>query len=180
MLAVRLAHAQPSLPADYGERVANLEQALNANPFDPSILDALAGSYAMGARYSEAIVLVRRLIAQNGDDLGLILRLAKLYAWAHDTDRSLDLLANSKLDNNVDAVAFKCDLLNAAGRSKEAAECFDLLARQATEHRELVAKALLGRAHNQLWSGNRVAAGHSFEEYLRFEPTDVTAAFGLR
>src|SRR5712691_10222487 len=69
------------LPDGYAERLSALEQARQSNPSDLRTLDALVGSYAMGARYREAISVVQDMIALKGKDAALILRLAKLYAW---------------------------------------------------------------------------------------------------
>ena len=44
-----------TLSPDYARRIATLEQSRQANPQDLQVLDALAGSYTMGAEYSKAI-----------------------------------------------------------------------------------------------------------------------------
>ena len=38
-----------TLPPDYAKRIATLEESRQANPQDFQVLDALAGSYTMGA-----------------------------------------------------------------------------------------------------------------------------------
>ena len=70
--------AQEALPPDYAQRLAELEGYHQADPKDPDNLDALAGSYSMGGRYKEAIVIVREMLALKQDDPELLLRLAKL------------------------------------------------------------------------------------------------------
>ena len=176
LASVTLASAQSALPADYAERVEELELARQADPSDMDALDALAGSYAMGARYREAIAVVQEMLALKRDDPALMLRLAKLYAWTGQSGRSLAMLASADLSHDTEAIAFRCDVLSGMPRPAEAAVCFDALVKTVSGDRAGLEQALLGRARNQLWSGNWTAAGRSFEEYLGVNPSDSSAA----
>ena len=75
-----LASGQNVLPPDYAQRLADLERYHQADPIDMDVMDALAGSYSMGAQYEKAIVVVQEMLAQKHDDPALLLRLAKLLA----------------------------------------------------------------------------------------------------
>ena len=176
LASATLASAQNVLPPDYAERLAELERYHQADPTDMDTLDALAGSYSMGARYKDAIVLVQEMLAQKHDDPELLLRLAKLYAWAGQNEQSLKILATASVSHDTEAIEFRCDVLNGMQRPAEAAVCFDALVKTASGDRARLQPALLGRAHNQLWSGNRTTAARSFEEYLSVNPTDTAAA----
>jgi hypothetical protein len=61
-------------------------------------------------------------------------------------------------------------------RPAEAAVCYDALVKTTSGDRARLQPALLGRARNQMWAGNRNAAGRSFEEYLNINPTDTAAS----
>ncbi len=176
LASATLASAQEALPPDYAQRLAELERYHRADPTDMDNLDALAGSYSMGARYKEAIVIVQEMLAQEHDDPELLLRLAKLYAWAKQSEQSLGILASAPLSHEAEAIAFRCEVLSGIPRPAEAAVCYDALAKAASGDRTRLLPALLGRAQNQLWSGNRTAAARSFEEYLKVNPTDSAAA----
>jgi tetratricopeptide (TPR) repeat protein len=139
-------------------------------------LDALAGSYSMGGRYKAAIAVVQEMLAQKHDDPALLLRLAKLLAWGGQNEQSLGILGSTPLSHDIEATAFRCDVLNGVQRPAEAAACFDALVKTASGDRARIQPALLGRARNQMWSGNRTAAARSYEEYLSFNPTDTSAA----
>jgi tetratricopeptide (TPR) repeat protein len=171
-----LVSAQSVLPPDYAQRLAELERSHKADPADMDTADALAGSYSMDARYPEAIVVVQEMLAQKHDDPALLLRLAKLLAWAGQKEQSLGILGSAPLSHETEAVQFRCDVLNGMQRPAEAAACYDALVKAASGDRARLQPALLGRAHNQVWSGNRTAAARSFEEYLKVNPTDTTAA----
>ncbi len=176
LASATLASAQDVLPADYAERLAELERYHQADPTDMDTLDALAGSYSMAGRYQQAIAIVQEMLAQKHDDPALLLRLAKLLAWTGQTEQSLGILGAAPLSHDTDALAFRCDILSGMKRSAEAAVCFDTLAKTASGDRARLQPALLGRARNQMWSGNRSAAAHSYEEYLRVNPTDASTA----
>jgi tetratricopeptide (TPR) repeat protein len=176
LASATLASAQNVLPPDYAERLGELERYHQADPTDMDTLDALAGSYSMGARYKEAIVFVQEMLAQKQDDPKLLLRLAKLYAWAGRSEQSLKILTTASVSHDTEAIEFRCDVLTGMQRPAQAAVCFDALVKTASEDRARLQPALLGRAHNQLWSGNRTTAAHSFEEYLSVNPTDTAAA----
>ncbi|MEO8049217.1 MAG: tetratricopeptide repeat protein [Acidobacteriota bacterium] len=176
LASATLASAQDVLPADYAERLAELERYRQADPTDMDTLDALAGSYSMAGRYQQAIAIVQEMLAQKHDDPALLLRLAKLLAWTGQTEQSLGILGAAPLSHDTDALAFRCDVLSGMKRSAQAAVCFDTLAKTASGDRGRLQPALLGRARNQMWSGNRNAAAHSYEEYLRMNPTDISTA----
>jgi tetratricopeptide (TPR) repeat protein len=176
LLASATLAAQNPLPADYAQRLAELERYHKANPTDTDTADALAGSYSMGGRYQEAIAVVQEMLAQKHDDPALLLRLAKLLSWAGQNEQSLGILGHAPLSQQTEAVEFRCDVLNGMHRPAEAAVCFDALAKTASGDRARLQLALLGRARNQMWSGNRTAAAHSFEEYLNLNPTGTSAA----
>ena len=76
----------PLLPPDYEQQLAALEQARRAKPGDAGVLDALAGSYAMGGRHAQAAEVMRDLIkAVAGDPErrpAVRLRLARNLAWS--------------------------------------------------------------------------------------------------
>jgi tetratricopeptide (TPR) repeat protein len=171
-----LASAQDTLSSDYADRLAELERYHQADPTDMDTLDTLAGSYSMGSRYKEAIAIVREMLVQKHDDPELLLRLAKLYTWAGQSEQALGVLSTAPLSHQTEAIEFRCEVLNGIPRPAEAAVCFDALVKTAYGNRALLQPALLGRAQNQLWSGNRTAAARSFEEYLTVNPTDTAAA----
>ena len=77
----------PQLPADFAERLASLEQAYAAQPANFETLDALAGSYAMANRYSDAIRIVEQMLALPGASSDLHWRLAQLYSWSGQSER---------------------------------------------------------------------------------------------
>jgi len=168
--------AQTALPADYADRLAELERFHQADPTDMDNLAALAGSYSMGARYKEAIVIEREMLAQKHDDPEMLLTLAKLYAWNKQNEQSLEVLSRAPLSRQTEAIAFRCEVLSGIPRPAEAAVCFDALVKTASGDRVRLLSALLGRARNQLWSGNRSGAARSFEEYLNVNPSDTVAA----
>jgi tetratricopeptide (TPR) repeat protein len=168
--------AQSPVSADYRERIVELEHAVRANPSDVDALEALAGSYAMGNRYGEAIAVVQKLVVLKRGDPSVMLHLAKLYSWNGQNERSLEVLKDASLLHSTQATAFRCDVLNAIPRAAEAAACFDGLAKLATADHSLLERALLGRARNQMWSGNRKAAERSYKEYVAANPSDITAA----
>jgi tetratricopeptide (TPR) repeat protein len=176
LASATLASAQNVLPADYAERLAELEHYHRADPTDMDTADALAGSYSMGAQYQKAIVVVQEMLSQKHDDPALLLRLAKLLAWAGQKEQSLGILGSAPLLHETEAVEFRCDVLNGMQRPAEAAVCYDTLVKTASGDRARLQPALLGRARNQMWAGNRTAAGRSFEEYLNVNPTDTAAA----
>jgi tetratricopeptide (TPR) repeat protein len=176
LASATLASAQNALPPDYAVRLAELERYHKANPTDMDTADSLAGSYSMGARYPEAIVIVQEMLKQKHDDPALLLRFAKLLAWAGQNEQSLGILGSTPLRQDTEALAFRCDVLNGMQRPAEAAVCFDALVKTASGDRARLQPALLGRAHNQMWSGNRTGAGRSFEEYLKLNPNDTSAA----
>ncbi len=176
LASATLASAQDALPADYAERLAELERYHQLDPLDPDILDQLAGSYSMGSHYKEAIAIVREMLVLKHDDPELLLRLAKLYAWAGQSEQSLGVLGSAPLSHQTEAIALRCEVLNGIPRPAEAAGCFDALVKTASGDRARLQPALLGRAQNQLWAGNRTAAARSFEEYLKVNPVDTAAA----
>src|ERR1019366_5415299 len=72
------AQAPPSqLPANFAERLAGLEREYAAQPANLETLDALAGSYAMAGRYTDAIRIVEGMLALPGAGNDLRLRLAQ-------------------------------------------------------------------------------------------------------
>jgi len=176
LASATLVSAQNVLPPDYAERLAELERYHRADPTDMDTADALAGSYSMGAQYQKAIVVIQEMLAQKHDDPALLLRLAKLLAWAGQSEQSLGILGSAPLIHETEAVEFRCDVLNGMQRPAEAAVCYDALVKTTSGDRARLQPALLGRARNQMWAGNRNAAGRSFEEYLNINPTDTAAS----
>jgi Flp pilus assembly protein TadD len=79
----------PMLPADYPEKLAALEKAREAHPNDLQNLDALAGSYSMGAEYQKAIEVLQQMQNLNREDRALSLRIARNYAWAGNSRRAI-------------------------------------------------------------------------------------------
>ena len=169
------AAAQPQLPADYAERVAALEQAHKNDPRNLKILDALAGSYAMGGRYKEAIAAVKEMAAIEKPDRALTYRLAQFYAWNGEPDRSLEELRRLDLRRDPEAAEFECEVLAGARRPLQAERCY----RSVLDIHGLTAAqrnlALLGRARNALWSGNWSAGARAYAEVLRSDPANETA-----
>ena len=176
LASATLASAQNVLPPDYAQRLEELERYHKADPADMDTADALAGSYSMGAQYQKAIVVVQEMLAQKHDDPELLLRLAKLLAWAGQNEQSSESWAARRSAGETEAVEFRCDVLNGMQRPAEAAVCYDALVKTASGDRARIQPALLGRARNQMWAGNRTAAAHSFEEYLNVNSTDTAAA----
>ena len=85
-----IASAQtPALPPDYSQRLTALQAALEADPKNLEILDALAGSYAMAADYRNSIAALQQMRSLNPDDGRVTLRLARNYAWAGDTGHAI-------------------------------------------------------------------------------------------
>jgi Flp pilus assembly protein TadD len=79
----------PALPPDYAKRIAALEESRQAHPQDFQVLDALAGSYAMGAEYGKAVAVLQQMRRLQPENSGLELRLARNYAWAGDSRRAI-------------------------------------------------------------------------------------------
>jgi tetratricopeptide (TPR) repeat protein len=97
MLLVLVAPAgaqAPALPPDYDQKLAVLEQARQATPGDLGVLEALAGSYAMGGRYAQAIETLRAMLPLTASDPGrhaeVELRLARNQAWSGDTAGAIE------------------------------------------------------------------------------------------
>jgi tetratricopeptide (TPR) repeat protein len=84
-----VAGQSPTLPADYPEKLAALEKAREVHPNDLQNLDALAGSYSMGAEYRKAIEVLQQMQTLNREDHALSLRVARNYAWAGDSRRAI-------------------------------------------------------------------------------------------
>ena len=78
-----------TLPPDYARRIATLEQSRKANPQDLQVLDALAGSYTMGAEYSKAITVLHQMQELQPENSGLELRMARTHAWAGNATRAI-------------------------------------------------------------------------------------------
>src|SRR5258705_639380 len=78
-----------TLHPDYAKRIATLEQSRQANPQDFQVLDALAGSYTMGAEYGKAITVLQQMRWLQPENSGLQLRLARNHAWAGDSKRAI-------------------------------------------------------------------------------------------
>ena len=78
-----------TLPPDYARRIATLEQSRQANPQDFQVLDALAGSYTMGAEYSKAITVLHQMQGLQPENSGLELRMARNHAWAGNAKRAI-------------------------------------------------------------------------------------------
>jgi hypothetical protein len=76
-------------PPDYVKRIATLEQSRQAHPQDFQVLDALAGSYTMGAEYSKAITVLHQMQGLQPENSGLQLRVARNHAWAGDARRAI-------------------------------------------------------------------------------------------
>jgi tetratricopeptide (TPR) repeat protein len=150
LASATLASAQNVLPPDYAQRLAELERYHQADPTDLDTADALAGSYSMGAQYEKAIVVIQEMLAQKHDDPALMLRLAKLLAWAGQKEQSLGILGSAPLIHETEAVEFRCDVLNGMQRPAEAAVCYDALVKTASGDRARLQPALLGRARNQI------------------------------
>src|SRR5437899_10979561 len=88
--AVSISAAQtPQLPPDFAERLAALDQALQAHPNDLQILDALAGSYAVAAEYGKAIAILQQMRTLKPEDRGIELRRARNYSWAGHPGRAI-------------------------------------------------------------------------------------------
>ena len=104
LASAALVSAQNALPPDYAQRLAELERYHKADPTDMDTADALAGSYSMGAQYQKAIVVVQEMLAQKHDDPALLLRLAKLLAWAGQNEQSLGILGSAPLIHETEAV----------------------------------------------------------------------------
>jgi Flp pilus assembly protein TadD len=171
--AAAVAAAQSNPPGDtYADRLEDLEQAHQDDPKDLTVLDSLAGSYAMGGRYKEAIEVVKEMVVLQKTDSALIFRLAQLFAWNGEADQSLEELRRLDLRHDVEAAEFECEVFAGARRALQAEHCYAGLlqvANLAATQRKL---ALLGRARNGLWSGKWPAAARSYEEYLKSDPSD--------
>jgi len=76
-------------PPDYAKRIAALEQSRQAHPQDFEVLDALAGSYTMGAEYGKAITVLQQMRGLRPENSGLDLRVARNYAWAGNSKRAI-------------------------------------------------------------------------------------------
>jgi Flp pilus assembly protein TadD len=176
--AARLAAQQPDLPADYEARVAALEQQLRANPDDLTLLDALAGSYAMGQRYEKALELVRRMFLLSSDPAALRFRLVQLLAWSGRPGEALAELRTAPRLERADAVEFECQLLTAAPQPKEAAACYErLLAGSPDSSRR--PEFELQAARNWSWGGEARRAIAKYEAYFQEHPSNREAALEL-
>jgi tetratricopeptide (TPR) repeat protein len=76
-------------PTDYAKRVAMLEQSRQAHPQDFQVLDALAGSYTMGAEYGKAIDVLQQMRGLQPQNASLELRVARNYAWSGNSGRAI-------------------------------------------------------------------------------------------
>jgi len=76
-------------PVDYAKRVAALEQSRQAHPQDFQVLDALAGSYTMGAEYGKAIAVLQQMRGLQPENASLELRVARNYAWSGNSGRAI-------------------------------------------------------------------------------------------
>ncbi len=171
LAAVAAAQSTPA-PDTYADRVKDLEEAHQDDPKDFTVLDALAGSYAMGSRYKEAIGIVKEMIALRKTDTTLTFRLAQLLAWNGEPDQSLEQLHRLDLRHSVEAAEFECEVLAGARRSLPAEHCYEVLLQMANLSASQRKLAVLGHARNGLWSGKWASAAHSYEEYLKSDPSD--------
>src|ERR1700674_5207341 len=78
-----------TLPPDYTRRIATLEESRQAHPQDFQVLDALAGSYTMGAEYGKAITVLYQMQGLQPENSGLELRVARNHAWAGNARRAI-------------------------------------------------------------------------------------------
>jgi len=85
-------HRIPStqLPADYAERVSALEHSRDDDPGNAETVDALSSSYAMAARYDEAIHLLEAFLGKDAARYpDLLLKLARNESWAGRTSSAI-------------------------------------------------------------------------------------------
>src|ERR1051326_3045002 len=108
---------------EYQLRVAELQDRNKETPNDPEILEALAGSSAMGGRYSEAIAIMRQWIALDPVNPALHVRVANYYAWSGDVDRAIAELRNVP-NAGPDALELQCRLLSWKRDAQGAAQCY--------------------------------------------------------
>jgi predicted Zn-dependent protease len=170
------AQAPPPLPADFADRLASLEQAYAAQPANPKILDALAGSYAMANRYPDAIRIVEQMLLLPGARSDLRLRLAQLYSWSGQSERALAALGALPEPLDAQAAEFRCQVLSASAKAVAAAACYtSLLADHPPDHARW-ANARLALARNLAWSGRLKAAIENYRIYHAGVPDDRPAA----
>jgi tetratricopeptide (TPR) repeat protein len=124
-LGALYAGAQTQEPAhgDYAARIAELERRRAETPADASVLEALAGSYAMAERYSDAIGVTLQLIELAPAAAAPHLRLARLYAASGELDHALEQVRHVGGDASVEALELKCRILSWKGSAPEAASC---------------------------------------------------------
>jgi tetratricopeptide (TPR) repeat protein len=165
--------ASTQRPPDYEERVAELEQRNAETPGDPDVLDALAGSYAMGARYSDAIRITRLLVTLQPDNLTTRLRLALLYSWNGETDRAIAELRSLGGSGGPEAMELECRLLTWKPDAKGAAACYGKLRQISAPGSAQQTAAELGLARNLSWAGETRPAIRAYREYTGSAPQNT-------
>lgn len=179
VLFCSLAAAQknpPRLPDDYAERVAALERQNAQTPDDPEVLEALAGSYAMGERYADALRILRRLVALRPDDDDYRLRLANVYSWSGNMDGALEQTRPLADRGVVAALELQCELLTWKADARGAQACYAKLKSAAKPGSTAEMAAQLGLARNLSWAGRSGPAIRAYREYSRLAPRDGLAA----
>jgi tetratricopeptide (TPR) repeat protein len=153
-----------------------LERRNAEAPRNPETLEALAGSYALGARYYDAIRITRELIALQPANPAWRMRLAKLHAWNGETDRALAEVRAMGDSAGLEAVELECRLLSWNSDARGAAACYMKLLRLAAPGSAQQQTARLGLARNLSWSGQ---TGRAIREYRQYNRTSQDSAASL-
>ena len=124
-----------------GRAVADLEAGGAATSTDPAVASALALAWSETGRAPAAIGLLQRLRVQHPDDLSLAMNLARLLltaepATARNPMAALEIAAqvNDRTGGRDPRVlATLAEALAATGRSRDAAQAWDVAIAVATE-----------------------------------------------
>jgi Flp pilus assembly protein TadD len=175
--AFGIAAAQPPIPkvsADYQARLAALEQSRQAHPQDFQVLDALAGSYTMGAQYEKAIGVLQQMQGLQPQNTGLQLRVARNYAWAKNSSRAIEVYAEylQTVPKDRQAAIELIRLRRYRGDYAQAEKLCDRLLENNPEDAEVLAL----KAEVLHWAGDRrFEARHAADHAARVDPDSPDA-----
>jgi len=168
LLTAAAAAQTPSLPPDYAEKVAQLEQARRAEPRNAEVLEALAGSYAMAGRHQQAVAALKDLLEITGSE-DARLNLGRNQSWAGDTDAAIKTYEQYLKARPADRAA-TMELIRMKRWSGDYLGAEELCDRLLTSNYK-DAKVLALKAETLHWAGNRGRmARHSAEAAATYDP----------
>ena len=161
---------------EYEMLLAELRTEVAVHPNDIDARRALVDSYAMGARYADAIESLRGLTDRGEAEQGSDLRLAKLYSWSGDQDKALAILSEIQ-GHDPEVRELECQVLGSSGKAEKSADCYRNLVSspEQAERPEL----WLALARNESWAGEKKDAVRAYRSYLDRQPEDREAMIEL-